>query len=123
MKKRIILLFLILLSKNISYSQVSNESVKMAKGVEGYDKPEYLVMYEVVPSKNNECNIPMTTLIFEIPVTEDYFTSVEKNQEITSWFKTKNGIVLMGSFPSGFDSKRWKLVVRDKKIITKEGSN
>lgn len=123
MKKRIILLFLILLSKNISYSQVSKEGVKMAKAIEGFDKPEYLVTYEIIPSKSNECNIPINTLIFEIPVTEDYFSSVEKNQEVSSWFKTNEGLVLMGSFPSGLDNKRWKLVVRNKKIISKGSSN
>lgn len=123
MKKRIILLFLILLSKNISYSQVSNESVKIAEAVVGFDKPEYLVTFEIIPSKSNECNIPINTLIFEIPVSEDYFSSVEKNQEVSSWFKTNDGLVLMGSFPSGLDNKRWKLVVRNKKIVTKEGNN
>jgi len=122
MKKGLTILFLIILESGFSYSQVmSKDSIKTAKAHIGYDIPEYIITFEVIPLKSTECNFPMNTAIFELAVTEDYYYSVNNNQEITSWFKTNEGTILMGSFPPSpnSNSNRWKLLVRDKKIVTK----
>ncbi len=113
------LLVILLLSSNFSFGQESNKI--QAIGVEGYDEPEYLVMYEIIPyTSNSNCNQLKNTILFEIPATYDYYSSIKINQEVSSWFKvfgTENEYIsgnLMGK-----DKDRWKLIVRSKRIITK----
>lgn len=92
-------------------------------GVVGHDVPEYLVTYEVIPYvKQSDCNyLKNNTIIFEIPTTEEYFESVKINQEVTSWFrvfgdKEEN---ISGNIISK-DKERWKLIIRNKRIMSKE---
>ena len=76
-------------------------------------------MYEIVPNKQVDCVYPMNTIIFEIPVDEEYYNSISINQEVSSWFKTSGNSYLMGNLnPSDFTNK-WKLIVRSKRIISK----
>lgn len=91
-------------------------------GVVGYDVPEYLVTYEVIPYvKQSDCNyLKNNTIIFEVPTTEEYFESVKINQEVTSWFRVfgDEDENISGNIIDK-DKDRWKLIVRGKRIINK----
>jgi len=128
MKKIVILnlLIIFILSSNFSFGQNDNK-VKGQKqdiyaiGVEGYDEPEYLVMYEVIPfMSNTNCNQSKNTILFEIPTTYEYYSSIKINQEVTSWFKVfgSENEYISGNL-IGKDKDRWKLIIRSKRIITK----
>lgn len=80
----------------------------------GYDKPIYTVTYEVIPAFKIDT---LNTIIFNLPVTEDYFDSVSIKQEVTDWFRTIENVTLLGNIPD-----KWKLIIRNKQIITKNGS-
>jgi len=117
MKRVIVLnLLLILMSSNFLNAQ----EIK-ANGFIGMDEPEYLVMYEVIsPKSSNNCNESKNTILFEIPTTREYYDSIRKNQEVTSWFKVfgDENEYLSGSMAVK-DKDRWKLIIRNKRIITK----
>lgn len=92
-------------------------------GVVGYDIPEYLVTYEVIPHvKQSDCKyLKNNTIIFEVPTTEEYFESVKINQEVTSWFRVfgDEDENISGNIIDK-DKDRWKLIVRGKRIMNKE---
>jgi hypothetical protein len=76
----------------------------------GSETTEHIVTFELIPINNIPCN----TIIMQVPVTQDYFNSVYVNQEITSWFKTHNNVLLLGSIPTN----SWKVVIRNKQTWT-----
>lgn len=96
-----------------------DQKPEMAKAVTGFDKPIYVVMYEIIPNKPTECVYPMNTIIFEIPVDEEYYNSVTINQEVSTWFKTSGNNYLMGNVNPTDMLSKWKLIIRSKKIVSK----
>lgn len=120
MKKLKKLIFIIFLLK--SGFLFSQNPTTVVQGVVGYDIPEYLVTYEVIPYvKQSDCKyLKNNTIIFEVPTTEEYFESVKINQEVTSWFRVfgDEDENISGNIIDK-DKDRWKLIVRGKRIINK----
>lgn len=92
----------------------------LAKGVLGQDIPVYTVTFEVALESNSTCGRPTNTIIFEIPVTEDYYNSVHVKQEVTSWFKTQEGVEVRGDFRNQRVNDRWILNIIGKDISSSE---
>ncbi len=90
----------------------TNAQVVKASPVHGFDEPVYGVMYEVVP--HYICSDNINTIIFEVPVTEDYYHSVTEGQVVTSWFRTLDNQVYTASVPH-----HWKLKIIRKRIWSK----
>lgn len=99
---------------------VEDKDINYAKAVTGQDVPNYVVTYEVTPKNYQKCSYPMNTIIFEVPVSEDYYNSVYLKQEVTSWFRTFGGVDLRGSFKSQKPTDRWVLTIIDKRIVSKQ---
>jgi hypothetical protein len=121
MKRLINLIFAIfLLNSGFLYGQ---KAKKVATGVIGFDTPEYLVTYEVIPFvKKNDCNYPKNnTIIFEVPTTQQYYESIKINQEVTSWFRVfgDDGGNVSGNIIDK-NKERWKLIIVGKRIMSKE---
>ena len=101
MRARHYLLFLLLLAtQSVSAQRVDEPAVS--------PWPDHWVTYELVP--RGAVQSPMQTIVFELPVTEDYWQSVYVGQEVTSWFRTLDGRVCRASGLSG--SAQWRLIVR-----------
>ncbi len=116
--KKVLILFIFLACFNFSFGQNPEKpkNKSMAIGEVGYDAPEYLITYEVIPYNPN--GIDMNTIIFEIPTTEDNYNSVILDKEVTTWFKQIGGSYISEDLTNSKE-ERWKLIVRSKRIITK----
>lgn len=133
----LICLYLIFLSDGFSQNSVysgnvqgdtakkeskQEKKIRIADAVYGQDLPEFIVAFEVVPVDNNKCVMPLHTIIFELPVDEDYFRKIQIDQEVTSWFRSPgSNSKILGQFV-GNDDNRWKLVVRSKRIQSKDNN-
>lgn len=111
MKAQKTLQFLLILTTLLTVMYLS--VCKGQSGIIHFDEPVYTVTYEIIPSQKVDTLV--NTIVFNLPVTKDYFDSIQPNQEVTSWFKTAENIVLTGRIP--YD--RWKLIIRTKQIWTK----
>lgn len=96
-----------------------------AKDCDGSQEPLCLVMgkqcvvlLEVLPDKGIDCAYPITTALFEMPVTPEFFCMLKLGQEITSWSRSWGEISAFGTTVyRGHGNKSWRLVVRDKRIM------
>jgi hypothetical protein len=109
----------LILSTGDLFSQEVKAEAETAKVIIEDNKPIYVITYEIIPIRPTDCVFTLNTLIFEIPVDEEYFTSVIINQEVSTWFKTNGNSYLIGDINSIDLSNKWKLIVRSKKIIIK----
>lgn len=84
----------------------------------GCDIPNFGITYEVIPAKEiiKQFNKPIETIIFELPVTEDYYNSVNVGQIVTNWFKTIDNQIVVGDIPSHM----WELKIVYKRKWTKQ---
>lgn len=103
-----------------SMYRTKSKTKKVANPAYGHDIPEFIITYEVVPKDDSKCSLPINTIIFEIPVDEDYFRSLSLNQEVsTNW---GGGIDTSKSISGSIITKnenRWKLIVRAMRIQSK----
>lgn len=81
---------------------------------------QYVVVLEIAPGNDVECNYPITTMIMEMPVSKEYYNSVRKDQEVLTWFKTTDEMAMLGDFKKDMNlTSRWTVVVRSKKVVEK----
>ncbi len=119
MNRILLIVISLLLNTGDLFSQEVKAEPETAKVVIEDNKPIYVITYEIIPIRPTDCVFTLNTLIFEIPVDEEYFTSVIINQEVSTWFKTNGNSYLIGDINSIDLSNKWKLIVRNKKIIIK----
>lgn len=77
---------------------------------------DYLVTFRVVPKTDQKCDYPNNNVKFQIPVTREYFDSVQVDQEITSWFNTYAGMASNRRSHYVLDIERWRLIVVEKSV-------
>lgn len=108
MNRILLIVISLIMSTGDLFSQVEKEKTEI-----------YVVMYEIIPSKPNDCVYPMNTIMFEIPVDKEYYNSVTNNQEVGAWFKTSGNTYLIGDVNPIDMLNRWKLIIKSKKVVIK----
>lgn len=80
--------------------------------------PQFIVLLEVLPDQFVDCAYPITTAMFEFPVTSEYYESVKVGQEVTSWFRSSGETSTLGGLVyRGHGKRTWRLVVRGKRTV------